>query len=184
MGISRVCAKCQREGDIDSLCICSGCGGRAYHKLCWPYATNHQPSDGYETCKPPTEFVEHVWIRWILYSKTSPEQQALLHKDDLWSTWFGVPHQLEVYQTRPELYIYPRLPYLISKAQSLRDDGSNLTQYPSLVSFFGDTGGGKSTLIKALICNAALSTAKQVPVLGNNADRHKSTSGDIHLYCV
>jgi len=183
LGIQRVCANCRKEGDVSSLCVCSGCGGRPYHKTCWPVAVPHQPSDGYETCQPPTEFAEYVWIRWLLYSKTSPEQQALLHKEDVWSTWFGVPQQLESNEDCPELYVYPRLQYLISQAQALRDDGVTLKQHPSLVSFFGDTGGGKSTLIKALIYNAALNTSEQVPVPGNNADRHKSTSGDIHLYC-
>jgi hypothetical protein len=157
--------------------MCAGCNGRPYHKTCWSDAIPHQPSEDFEEiCKPPVDFTEYVWVKWLLYSKTSPEQQALLHKDDIWSTWFGVPQHLE-------LYIYPRLQYLIDQAQALRDDGNALKQHPSLVSFFGETGGGKSTLIKALVYNASRGTTEQVPVPGNNADRHKSTSGDIHLYC-
>jgi len=42
--------------------------------------------------------------------------------------------------------------------------------------------GGKSTLIKALIRNAALNIVDQVPIPGNHAERYKSTSGGIHLY--
>lgn len=182
LGISQVCAQCRSPGEIGSLCVCPGCNGRAFHKRCWSDVIAHQPGEGLEICKPPIDFTEYVWVKWLLYSKTSPEQQALLHKDDVWSTWFGVPHRLENFAF-PELYIYPRLQYLITQAQNLRGDGVNLNQYPSLVSFFGDTGGGKSTLIKALIYNASLDTTEQVPVPGNNADRHKSTSGDIHLYC-
>ncbi|KAH7382108.1 hypothetical protein BKA64DRAFT_713345 [Cadophora sp. MPI-SDFR-AT-0126] len=170
-------------GEINSLCVCAGCNGRPYHKTCWPDAIPHQPSEGFEICKPPVDFTEYVWVKWLLYSKTSPEQQALLHKDDIWSTWFGVPQHLEYNESSPRLYIYPRLQYLITQAQELRDDGNALKQHPSLVSFFGDTGGGKSTLIKALVYNASQDTTEQVPVPGNNADRHKSTSGDIHLYC-
>jgi hypothetical protein len=182
LGIPQICAQCRKPGDISSLCVCPGCNGRAYHKTCWPNAIPHQPSEGFETCKPPIDFTEYIWVKWLLYSKTSPEQQALLHKEDVWSTWFGVPHRLEPYEFYPELYVYPRLQFLITQAQGLRDDGVALTQYPSLISFFGDTGGGKSTLIKALVYNASVDTTEQVPVPGNNADRHKSTSGDIHLY--
>jgi hypothetical protein len=185
LGISKICAQCRKPGEIYELCVCAGCNGRTYHETCWPDAIPHKPSEEYEIeiCKPAVEFTEYVWVKWLLYSRTSPEQQALLHKDDIWSTWFGVPHRLKNREEIPELIIYPRLQYLVTQAQELRDDGATLKQYPSLVSFFGDTGGGKSTLIKALVYNASLDTTEQVPVPGNNADRHKSTSGDIHLYC-
>jgi hypothetical protein len=152
MKISRICAHCRREGKIADLCICAGCGGRPYHKNCWPLAVLHQADDGFDTCKSPTEFTEYIWIQHLLYSNTSPEEQATLHRKDIWSTWFGVPHQQET----PRLYIYPRLQLLISEAQALRDDDKELEQFPSLVSFFGDTGGGKSTIIRALIRNACL----------------------------
>ena len=42
--------------------------------------------------------------------------------------------------------------------------------------------GGKSTLIKALIRNAALNVADAVPIPGSHGERYKSTSGGIHLY--
>jgi hypothetical protein len=180
MKISRICAHCRREGKIADLCICAGCGGRPYHKNCWPLAVLHQADDGFDTCKSPTEFTEYIWIQHLLYSNTSPEEQATLHRKDIWSTWFGVPHQQET----PRLYIYPRLQLLISEAQALRDDDKELEQFPSLVSFFGDTGGGKSTIIRALIRNACLGSNRpgSVPIPGNSIDRHKSTSGDVHLY--
>ena len=179
MGIPLVCSHCRQEGSVSSLCICPGCGGRPYHKSCWKAAAFHVPMPGLDTCKPPSDFVEYVWIHYLLFSKTSPEEQALLHRGDIWSTWFGVPNQ----QDSPHLYVYRRLQYLIEQGQALRYDERNFEQYPSLVSFFGDTGGGKSTLIRALIRNAALNITDQVPIPGNHVDRHKSTSGDVHLYC-
>lgn len=43
--------------------------------------------------------------------------------------------------------------------------------------------GGKSTIISALVRNAALYCLKDVPIPGNHAERFRSTSAGIHLYC-
>ena len=119
------------------LCICPGCGGRTYHRTCWPKAFFHLPSDGCEDlCKQPTDFVEYVWIHYLLKSQNTRQEQAVLHKEDMWSSWISVPNQ----QDSAKIYIYPRLQYLINNAQALRDDIKAVEQFPSLVSFFGDTG--------------------------------------------
>lgn len=180
MQISRKCTHCRQEGSVPTLCVCAGCGGRTFHKTCWENWVLHEADDGLEKCKEPTEFSEFVWIKHLLYSNISPEEQATLHRGDVWSTWFGVPHQ----QDDPKLYVYPRLQVLVGEANGIRDEDKDLEQYPSLISFFGDTGGGKSTIIRALIRNAALDDCKSgaVPIPGNSVDRHKSTSGDVHLY--
>lgn len=140
MKISLDCVHCFKEGtvdNVDQLCICSGCRGRTYHKKCWPKArfhilTNHSPI----VCKQPIEFVEYVWINYLLQSQTEPDQQATSHRADLWSSWFNVPNRHQ----RGRLYVYPRLQLLINKAQALRDDSGPTEQFPSLVSFFGETG--------------------------------------------
>lgn len=43
--------------------------------------------------------------------------------------------------------------------------------------------GGKSTLIRALIRNAAANTYDDVPIPGHHAEKYRSTSGGVHLYC-
>lgn len=43
--------------------------------------------------------------------------------------------------------------------------------------------GGKSTLIRTLIRNAALNVFDDAPIPGNHAERYRSTSGGVHLYC-
>lgn len=134
--------------------------------------------DDFPTCDPPVDFNEYVWIHYLLDAKTTAEEQIALHKEDIWCMWFGVPHQ----QDRPNLYVYPTLQYLVDKAHASREGTPLREQYPSLVSFFGDTGGGKSTIVRALIRNAALNDTNPAPVPGNNVNRHKSTSGDVHLY--
>ena len=137
---------------------------------------NHQPLEGFPSCDPPVDYIEYVWIQHLLDSKVSKGAQVDLHRKDIWAMWFGVPRQ----QERPLLWVYPTLQYLVDKANI--EGSSNTDQYPSLVSFFGDTGGGKSSIIRALIRNAALNDTNSAPVPGNNANRHKSTSGDVHIY--
>ena len=129
---------------MKDLCVCTGCGGKTYHKTCWPEAFFHLPSDSYEdTCKPPADFVEYVWINYLLKSQVTREEQAMLHREDMWSSWINVPNQ----QDKPKLYVWPRLQFLINNAQALRDDIRAVEQFPSLVSFFGDTGYEQNQII-------------------------------------
>ncbi|KAM0227446.1 hypothetical protein ACHAP5_012176 [Fusarium lateritium] len=105
------------------------------------------------------------------------KDKVSLHVDDLWSTWFGVAHERSGHF--PQLSIYPRL-------QTLVDNTADRPprQYPSLISFVGDTGSGKSTLIRALIRMLAPRAQEsfQVPVQGTAGDGFDSTSSDVHLF--
>lgn len=137
MKVSLNCVHCHEDGTVNKLCICSGCRGRTYHKSCWPEASFHIVSNRNPgICKQPVDFVEYVWINYLLKSHTEPDEQAELHRADVWSSWFNVPSR----QGRAKLYVYPRLQMLINNAQALRDDSRPSEQFPSLVSFFGETG--------------------------------------------
>jgi len=118
-----------------------------------------------------------VQTKYLFYSQSSDEDQARLHTDDIGTTWLGVPQN----QHYPELYIYQRLEYILEDSQS-RSSNTNSDQLPSLVSFFGETGHGKSTVIRALIRNSAPDQEYPAPIPGSEAHRQRSTSGDVHLY--
>jgi energy-coupling factor transporter ATP-binding protein EcfA2 len=125
-----------------------------------------------------SDFRDWVWINWLLYSRVPRAQAEQMHIEDIWATWFAVPHYQNEYP--PKLHLYPRMQHLVNMKRS-----NVARQFPSLIAFFGETGSGKSTLIRALIRNISPNTkAYPVPVPGDDSalDRIKSTSGDVHLY--
>lgn len=128
------------------------------------------------TCQE-TEFQQYIYTSSLMDSRLLDNDKASLHMDDLWSTWFGVAHEQTGHL--PRFCIYPRLQNLVDVASD-----TPTRQYPSLVSFVGDTGSGKSTIIRALIRMLAPRAQNrfQVPVQGTAGDGFDSTSSDVHLF--
>lgn len=179
LNINRFCLQCSaRDCPIESLCYCFGCG-MTFHKTCWALERRHVPQPDLRVCSSPTDLSIDVWMRWLLEPNVTPQEQADSHAADVYSKWFGV---VENRTGVPSLLVWPRLSQLILKYPPTATSDVRTRQYPSLISFFGDTGGGKSTLIKTLIRSSNPSAIWEAPVPGTRETSHYSTSGDVNLY--
>lgn len=112
-----------------------------------------------------------------LQADHSIEQQALLHVEDEDTSWFGTGEDQEtgdfVFQ---DFGCYARL--MVETSTQYRR-----VRYPTLVSFVGQTGAGKSSLIRLLIQACVPDNVQpQVPVVGSTLHADLPTSGDVHLY--
>lgn len=104
----------------------------------------------------------------------------MLHIEDKDTTWFGMVRNN---QNSPVFQDYGRYSSIMADSNS----GEFKNRYPQLVSFIGQTGAGKSTLIKMLIdqqerTNSSRTWTLPSPVAGTSANINVPTSGDVHLY--
>ncbi|KAK3941958.1 hypothetical protein QBC46DRAFT_352819 [Diplogelasinospora grovesii] len=179
----RVCGSQEAE-DTSSYVLCGGCGPvtQPAHRHCLAKLQDHCPNQPHgqvmygDPCQE-VDFEDFIYTSWLLDCRFIDQDKESLHIDDLWSTWFGVPHDQE--GPKPQLFIYPRLQRLVAAAH-----GKPVRQYPSLVSFVGDTGSGKSTIIRAIIRMLAPRAHKdyRAPVPGTASNEFDSTSSDVHLF--
>ena len=111
-----------------------------------------------------------------------------MHMDDIDTTWFGVVREGH---ERPMFQDYGRYATIVAGVKNLRleatpslsptSDGDEAL-YPSLISFVGQTGAGKSSLIKLLIdLKSEECESFETPVVGA-VGRDVATSEDVHLY--
>ncbi|KAF2453568.1 hypothetical protein BDY21DRAFT_292842 [Lineolata rhizophorae] len=151
---------------------------------CWGKQVVHR--------KPPTGQLPHekkdvgnaeieMKIKNCILPTLDDVARRRMHEADHQTTWFGtVKIPLECgfgYERR--FHDYKRFEQLMFKYPP--QARSRLC--PSLVSFLGQTGAGKSSLIRLLI--TLLHTEKdpiEVPISGSIEDAHTATSGDVHLY--
>lgn len=183
------------------LCdCCKICGHRRFHcnvcrrvycDPCWELQFIHTdpPSDASAMPHEKTDPQTAKKIANVINSQLKEEQREKLHMDDINTTWFGVVREG---QERPLFQDYGRYAALVADVKSSRlgtisDLSSPLefggeTLYPSLVSFVGQTGAGKSSLIKLLIdLKSDEDEDFATPVVGA-AGYDIATSEDVHLY--
>jgi hypothetical protein len=185
-------------GHHQTLFWCSGCGIVTCNN-CWELQAAHNPNAWRPVAAnshEKTDLSLAEVILSILHPEEDPEKQQQLHEQNVTTKWFGVSQNPD--SGRAQFDDFGRYVRLAG--------GSELdptTFYPCLISFVGETGQGKSTLINALIkvysfvralsyhevinisqmkSDSTQRTSNIVPVIGSNTLQDCPTSGDVHLF--
>ncbi|KAG6355196.1 hypothetical protein INS49_004277 [Diaporthe citri] len=117
-------------------------------------------------------------LRQILEPTRTEAEHAFELLEDEDTTWFGFGRDSS---GQSMFYDYGRFAAIMSEIVA----SGSPDIYPQLVSVIGETGAGKSTLIKMLIDRQASGSAEgsryYSPVTSSNQDR-TATTGDVHIY--
>ncbi|KAH8144522.1 uncharacterized protein LAJ45_11462 [Morchella importuna] len=199
-----VCYNCQHT-DLSNLYVCSSracgannafcdescieclkelgqCGGENphYNISCWQ---QHMPRGKTALAHQKQPARDQVRINEVFYCEKNPERQSELHAKDKEARWFMVDPRTDQQTGDGILRVTDRFEELLQP----RSENSS-KQFPSLVSFIGETGTGKSTLIRASIKffsgQAQHSETLETPVtrLEAASSLTSPTSSGVHLY--
>ncbi|KAF8242916.1 hypothetical protein K440DRAFT_664454 [Wilcoxina mikolae CBS 423.85] len=177
--LPRECEGCDTKEDLSwchicDVTVCNDCWGRqAAHGS----GRKQQTRGNHEQ----TELGLRDIINWILRPNNDKDTDGR-HAMDYITKWFGVSIQPGD-EGDVSLQTTPRYRELSVGG------GVTQNQYPALISFVGETGAGKSTLISALMKIGGLDDQSQdnnqpvrTPVIGNLSDLDTPTSSDVHLF--
>ena len=164
-----------------ALCTCFFCGS------CWLQQLTHRPGVSVRVPHEKVPLNLYHRLRDAFNPPPNAESQSQLHSDDMDTKWFAVLRRDDA--NSRTFYDTGRYASLIASASR----GKAMDRYPSLVSFVGQTGAGKSTLVKILIerqlqfLGPSRDTASsrelfRTPVVGTTGNSTEPTSGDVHLY--
>ncbi|KAI1741274.1 hypothetical protein F4680DRAFT_416257 [Xylaria scruposa] len=172
---------CETCDSDEALKFCEGCNDY-YCLRCWPKRRAHRFNEvgpnGIPHNQLEPEIVKKV-NEWMAEPKDEQDEQKQ-HELDEESIWFGLSRNRE---GDPILAEYSRFAALMVETS----EGAPEVRHPGLISFVGQTGAGKSTLIRLLIDAQSRSFLDNglppmaAPIIGrSNCDT--PTSADVHLY--
>ncbi|KAK6850624.1 hypothetical protein PG987_000258 [Apiospora arundinis] len=171
------CRTCKSTTKPTSTCI--QCSNFSFCDECWSAWPLHEPGcfgyDGKPHEKSNAQVVKR--LRDILQPQRTPKahEDQLQQDDD--TTWFGIERDSANVATFQD---YGRFATLMSESKTPGlNDGD---RYPQLVSFIGQTGAGKSTIIKMLINHRVSQEPFPSPVTSSSDNDRIPTTGDVHLY--
>ncbi|RPA77550.1 hypothetical protein BJ508DRAFT_417000 [Ascobolus immersus RN42] len=188
-----ICENCTKEKPAlfyCNVCKCDFCEG------CWNNFLPHRKQGEAVTRGDPrhekTNKKLAQTIDGILYPRLTPEEFRKLHRKDRHTMWFGVRRDYEKQEaTDSSKLVITKVTSSFANTDRLQKIlgpacNDNTPRYPSIASFVGETGAGKSTLIKAFIEISSLEESNikssQSPVVRSNEDSTRPCSGDVHLY--
>lgn len=177
---SKICECCEATKQRIWNCVhcdmnfCDDCWGKQ-----GPHKAGRTGPDGLPHEKGDPTIVKR--LKNILTPPTDSNEQQQLHVEDEDTTWFGIARDeanQSVFQD------YGRYANIMADSTT----GAHKLRYPQLVSFIGQTGAGKSTLVKMLIDQQERRNSPHQssffasPVVGSVRTENVPTSGDVHLY--
>ncbi|KAK1756460.1 acyl transferase/acyl hydrolase/lysophospholipase [Echria macrotheca] len=175
------CSCCENTSQT-GLWFCGVCK-LAFCDDCWDVQATHKAKSKALVPTPhektPLDIAEKVGK--VLAPTEDVQQREELHRKDEDTAWFGIERRND--SSPLLLQDYGRLNDFLNKWELNKDLPTSGSRIPSLVSFVGETGAGKSSLVKLLI-DFARNDRKidySTPVIGSRTD-HLPTSEDVHLY--
>ncbi|KAI1385436.1 FabD/lysophospholipase-like protein [Hypoxylon trugodes] len=176
--LSQPCQTCGTNAEKTFTCI--QCNNLSFCDACWPKWVLHTPGAVGWNGKPHEKadpLVVHRLRQILEPTRTEAEHESEL-LEDRDTTWFGFGRDASGH---PLFHDFGRFAAIMS--ETVTDE--NAERYPQLATFIGETGVGKSTLIKLLIDRHDLTAPEgsnyYAPVTSSSHDRI-STTGDVHLY--
>jgi energy-coupling factor transporter ATP-binding protein EcfA2 len=135
----RNCRWC-RTADFSTKCT------KIDHITCWErhLPQEQEDNDPHE----PVDPLQRLYVDAVTYSEKNVSVQEKLHEQDRIAQWFTIKSD-SLGTGIPRLSVTDRFRHLCNPG-ALPNEYS-LRQFPGFVSFIGDTGIGKSTLLRAMI---------------------------------
>ncbi|KAI0544412.1 hypothetical protein F4679DRAFT_576867 [Xylaria curta] len=171
---------CHMCGGAGETFACDRCNDLPFCDACWGKWVLHLPNAVGRSDNPHEKVDSGLLerLRHVLEPiRTEAEHQFELERDRE-STWFGFDRDSSGH---PAFVDHGRLAAIMTESLA----GKVVERFPQLVSFIGETGAGKSTLIKLLIerqdPSAHGATGYWTPVT-SSAEDYIPTTGDVHLY--
>lgn len=178
LSLSQPCQTCGTNAEKTFTCI--QCNNLAFCEACWPKWVLHTPGAVGWNGKPHEKadpLVVHRLRQILEPTRTEAEHESELIEDRD-TTWFGFGRDASGH---PLFHDFGRFAAIMS--ETVTDETAE--RYPQLATFIGETGVGKSTLIKLLIDRHTFTAPEgsnyYAPVTSSSHDRI-STTGDVHLY--
>ncbi|KAF7502349.1 hypothetical protein GJ744_006003 [Endocarpon pusillum] len=174
-------SNCPAQADTPRW-LCASCDC-TYCDLCWELQAPHRQGKLGQNGLPHEKTSKDVFVRLQSIFEPPEKKSELLrlHLEDEETLWFGVEKDDNGKFIFTDNGRYTSL-------MTMTKQPTATERYPLLVSFVGQTGAGKSTLIKMLVSlkesnwHQPIDDLFKTPITGSVKDDRSPTSGDVHLY--